>query len=63
MQTVIVTKAAARDVLKLKLRLILSCDSMHKISYNYRSLHMLGAIDCFHSFCLIVCLLTSKEDE
>ena len=63
MQLVITTKAMLRAMLKLKLKLILACDSTHKVLWNLWPLHVLGVIDCFHTFWPIAYLFTNREDE
>ena len=62
MQLVITTKAMLRVMLKLKLKLILACDSTRKVSWNRWRLHVLGVVDCLHTFWPIAYLFTNRED-
>ena len=59
----ITAKVMLWAMLKLKFRLILACDSTHEVLWNRWPLHVLGVIDCFHSFCPIFYLLERKEDD
>ena len=49
-QLVIATKAMIRDVLQVKLRIELSCDSSHNILWSRWPSNILEIIDTFHYF-------------
>ena len=49
-QLIVTENAMLRVMLKLKLRMILACDSAHEVLWNSCSFHVLGVIDCFRTF-------------